>query len=153
MIADCLKAGLPEPDFRQCGPHFVTTLWRDWLTESVLAGLGINERQYRAVEHVKKTLAVTSAQYRGLTGCTARTATRDLDELVSKGVLEKVGSVGRGAHYVLQRKPDINRTNRTSGFSAQSAINRTSIAGTIGSHTAQSAHASHRGTRPKPVRK
>ncbi|MDO9540862.1 MAG: ATP-binding protein [Kiritimatiellia bacterium] len=29
MIADCLAAGLPEPNFRQCGPHFVTTLWRD----------------------------------------------------------------------------------------------------------------------------
>jgi predicted HTH transcriptional regulator len=28
MIADCRTAGLPEPDFGQCGPHFVATLWR-----------------------------------------------------------------------------------------------------------------------------
>jgi ATP-dependent DNA helicase RecG len=28
MIAECRTAGLPEPDFRQCGPHFVATLWR-----------------------------------------------------------------------------------------------------------------------------
>ena len=28
MIADCRVAGLSEPDFRQCGPHFVATLWR-----------------------------------------------------------------------------------------------------------------------------
>ena len=28
MIADCRVAGLSEPDFWQCGPHFVATLWR-----------------------------------------------------------------------------------------------------------------------------
>jgi len=25
---DCIEAGLPEPDFKQHGPHFVTTIWR-----------------------------------------------------------------------------------------------------------------------------
>jgi len=28
MIADCLAAGLAEPQFEQHGPHFVATLWR-----------------------------------------------------------------------------------------------------------------------------
>ena len=38
---------------------------------------------------------------------------RDLGDLVSKGVFEKVGKTGRGAHYVLARKPDTNPTNQT----------------------------------------
>lgn len=40
MIADCLQAGLPEPSFEQHGPHFVVTLWRDWLTKAVMDQLG-----------------------------------------------------------------------------------------------------------------
>jgi predicted HTH transcriptional regulator len=38
MIAECRAAGLPEPDFRQCGPHFVTTLWRP--KAKVIPGVG-----------------------------------------------------------------------------------------------------------------
>jgi len=42
-----------------------------------------------------------------------RTASRDLEDLVSKGVLSKVGVTGRSAHYVLARKQDTKRTNKT----------------------------------------
>jgi hypothetical protein len=45
-----MEAGLPEPQFRSEGEHFVTTIWRDWLTDDVLAGLGLNERQMKAVQ-------------------------------------------------------------------------------------------------------
>ena len=45
MIADCRVAGIPEPEFRQDGPHFVITVWRDWLTEAAMEELGLNERQ------------------------------------------------------------------------------------------------------------
>lgn len=45
MIALCREAGLPEPDFEQRGDQFVVTLWRDWLTEALLAALVVNERQ------------------------------------------------------------------------------------------------------------
>lgn len=113
MIADCREAGLPEPDFKQCGPHFVVTLWRDWLTAEAMARLGLNERQRIAVLHVKTTGKITNQELRGRTGVVIRTASRDLEDLVSKGVLQRVGSTGRGAHYVLAKKPDINRTNRT----------------------------------------
>ena len=49
-IADCRKAGLPEPDFEQRGPHFVVTLWRDWLTAEVMDHLELNDRQMLGVE-------------------------------------------------------------------------------------------------------
>ena len=113
MIDDCRKAGLPEPDFEQRGPHFVVTLWRDWLTDEVIKRLGLGERQMKAIMHVKFHGRITNREYRDLTETIYRTASRDLEDLVSKGALRKVGVTGRSVHYVLSRKQDINRTNRT----------------------------------------
>ncbi len=104
MIALCRKAGLPEPDFEQRGGQFVSTIWRDWLTPAVLASFGLNERQEKAVEYMKDTGRVSNAAYQGLTGATKKTASRDLDSLVAKGVFVKVGRTGRGTHYVLAKR-------------------------------------------------
>ncbi len=54
MIADCRAAGLPEPDFEQRGPHFVVTLWRDWLTTDVVEQLSLNNRQKQAIVYLKR---------------------------------------------------------------------------------------------------
>ena len=113
MIADCRKAGLPEPDFEQRGPYFVVTLWRDWLTAKVLDEIGLNDRQMKAVTHVKIHGRITNKDYRELTETIIRTASRDLENLVIKGVMRKIGVTGRNVHYVLVRKQDIKRTNRT----------------------------------------
>ena len=113
MIERCSKAGLPSPDFEERAGQFVTTLWRDWLTGEVLAGLGLSERQTKAVTYVKINGRITNKDYRELTGTIIRTASRDREDLVSKGVLRIVGVSGRNAHYVLARKQDVKRTNRT----------------------------------------
>ncbi|MFQ6614236.1 MAG: ATP-binding protein [Fidelibacterota bacterium] len=113
MIADCRAAGLPEPDFEQRGPHFVVTLWRDWLTDEVLTHMKLSDRQKIAIDYVKTNGRITNREYRELTGAIIRTATRDLEDLVSKGVLSKVGTTGRSTYYVLGRKQDIKKTNRT----------------------------------------
>ena len=102
MIADCQKAGLPEPDFEQRGPYFVVTVWRDWLTDEVLAGLKLTDRQMAAVTLVKVKKQITSGEYRAHTGVEARTATRDLNELVKKGVFSRHGDK-RGAYYTLRK--------------------------------------------------
>ncbi|SPE58492.1 putative transcriptional regulator [Verrucomicrobia bacterium] len=114
MIRESAAHGLPEPEFEQRAGEFVTTIWRDWLTPAVIQKFDLNARQQRALAHLKAVGRITSGEYRQLTGAHPRTSTRDLDELVSKGLLTKMGEVGRGAHYLLSRKPDINRTNRTS---------------------------------------
>jgi hypothetical protein len=113
MIELCREAGLPEPQFEQRSSSFVITLWRDWLTAQVLAGLGLNDRQMKAVTHVKAHGRITNTDYRELTGTIMRTASRDLEDMVTKRVLNKVGTTGRNAHYVLTRKLDIKRSNRT----------------------------------------
>lgn len=91
MIADCRDAGLPEPEFRQSGPYFVTTLWRDWLTGDVLVGLGLNERQLIGITHLRAEGRMTSGQYQEKTGVSRQTAARDLDELVRKGIVLRHG--------------------------------------------------------------
>ena len=67
----------------------------------------------KAVMHVKVHGRITNRDYCDLTETIYRTASRDLQDLVSKGVLRKIGVTGRNVHYVISRKQDIKRTNRT----------------------------------------
>jgi predicted HTH transcriptional regulator len=112
MIALCREAGLAEPEFRQDGGQFVQTIWRDWLTGPVVSALGLSGRQLLAVRHATIQGRITNAEYRTLAGLTAKTAARDLDDLVSKGVLLRVGE-RRGTYYVRAPKSDMKRTNGT----------------------------------------
>jgi len=107
MIELCRKAGLPEPHYEQRSGSFVTTLWRDWLTDKVLAGYKLNERQLKAIAIIKAQGRITNQEYREQTGVVIRTASRDLEELVNKGVLKKIGTTGRSTFYVLARKLDV----------------------------------------------
>jgi len=101
MIELCREAGLPEPDFQQRAGSFVVTLWRDWLTDEVIAGLDLNERQIKAIAYLKRHQAITNSIYQSEFSASKRTVSRDLDELVLKGLLEKVGTTGKGVHYRL----------------------------------------------------
>lgn len=112
MIARCREAGLPEPDFRQAGGQFVQTIWRDWLTTDVLAALGLNDRQEKAVVHLRKNRRISNQEYQDLVGVTDRTALRDLREMVEKDVLVKRGTTGRATHYVL-RGPTRHEPDKT----------------------------------------
>lgn len=118
MIKFCAEAGLPEPQFRNEGEHFVATIWRDWLTDDALAGLSLNERQIKAVKLAKKEGELSNSQYREMAEVSESTALRDLRELVKCGVLIKLGGMGRSTTYaVAQNKPVINPSNpsRTDG--------------------------------------
>lgn len=103
MIDDCIEAGLPEPDFKQHGPHFVTTIWRDWLTDKVLGDLGLNERQVKVIQFLKAETQIANAEYQTLTDVSRATAKRDLDEMVKLKLINLIGS-GRTAHYRLAEK-------------------------------------------------
>lgn len=103
MIARCKAAELPEPNFEQRAGQWVVTLWRDWLTAEVLAGLALSDRQTEAVTYVKAHGRITNSEYQALAGVIRKTAARDLDDLVTKDILERIG-LKRGAHYVLAKK-------------------------------------------------
>ncbi len=113
MITGCRAAGLPEPDFRQCGPHFVTTLWRDWLTTEIIKRLDLNERQELAITYLKMNHRISNPEYQKLTRAIKKTATRDLSDLKKMGIVKQVGSRGPGVHYVLAKNRDIIGTLET----------------------------------------
>ncbi|MCX6701354.1 MAG: transcriptional regulator, partial [Methanomicrobiales archaeon] len=97
-------AGLPEPEFAQSGSEFVVTLWRDWLTDAMLAECGLNERQKRAIQFVKEKAHINNSEYQNLVKISMRNASRDLTDLVEKGIFEKRGIHGKGVHYVLGKR-------------------------------------------------
>lgn len=110
MIADCRAAGLPEPDFEQRGPHFVVTLWRNWLTDEMLAEYDLNDRQKMAVIYLKTYTKISNSEYQKVASCIKKTATRDLSDLKEKGLIIQIGSRGPGVHYVIPKKRDIKGT-------------------------------------------
>lgn len=104
MIELCREAGLPEPQFEQRSGSFVITLWRDWLTDKVIESLGLNDRQQQAVMIAKTSDRLSNLAYQKAFSVSKPTASRDLEEMVRKGVLEKIGTTGKGTYYVLDRK-------------------------------------------------
>ena len=103
MIELCVEAGLPEPTFELRQGSFVLTLWRDWLTEEALAALNLNVRQLQAVALVKQNGRITNSEYQKLSAVAKRTAHRDLVDLVAMGVLERLGTTGKGTAYQIRK--------------------------------------------------
>jgi ATP-dependent DNA helicase RecG len=103
MIELCREAGLPEPRFEQREGFFVSTIWLDWLTPEVLAGFNLNERQMKAVAQIQGSGRITNSEFQELTDCARKTAARDLDDLVHKSVIVRVGEK-RGSYYIFTGK-------------------------------------------------
>jgi len=103
MIELCQDAGLPEPQFEQRSGFFVVTLWRDWLTERVIAKLGLNDRQTQAVVYLKTHQEITNSIYQSEFQASKRTASRDMEDMITKGIAEKVGTTGKGVRYRLAK--------------------------------------------------
>jgi len=113
MIRESLAHALPEPDFVQRGGEFTITVWRDWLTPKVQAGFKLNERQMKAIKYLKINKEITNRIYQELTGAISQTSLRDIREMLTMGLVDKIGTTGRSTRYRLRRKPDINPTNPT----------------------------------------
>ncbi len=101
MMAECKKIGLPEPEWRE-QQGLMLILKQDAFTEDFLLEQGLNERQIKAVAHVKKRRRITNQEYQQLVDVKKRTASEDLRQLEEKNVLERVGSTGKGTYYKLR---------------------------------------------------
>jgi ATP-dependent DNA helicase RecG len=113
MIARCREASLPEPDFRQDGGQWVIILWRDWLTDDVIATLNLNNRQKQAIRYLKIHGKISNTEYQKVANSIKKTATRDLSDLKEKGIIEQIGNRGPGVHYVIAKKRDKKGTMGT----------------------------------------
>jgi len=76
--------------------------YKDKFTEENLKKLGFNERQIKAVMYVKRKGKITNKEYQALNIISKKTASRDLNFLVEKGVFEQIGVTGKGTEYVLK---------------------------------------------------
>jgi len=100
MLDECATAGLPEPEFEEQTGGLWVTFRKDILTEEHLRSLGLNERQVRAVLHVKEYGRITNKEYQRLAETSRETAKRDLTDLVTRSLLARKGT-GRNVYYVL----------------------------------------------------
>ncbi|GIV04157.1 MAG: ATP-dependent DNA helicase [Fimbriimonadales bacterium] len=102
ILAWCREAGLPEPEFQEEGGGFRVVFLKDPYTPERLRAMGLNERQLKAVLYLKERGTIGNKDYQELTGASKPTVTRDLDELVGKGILVRKGGRGRGTRYTLK---------------------------------------------------
>jgi ATP-dependent DNA helicase RecG len=101
IIDLCKKHGLPYPEFKEVFGGFSIVFRKDVYTEEYLRNLDLNERQIKAVMHIKEKGKITNKEYREMTGLSDEGARIDVNELVEKGLLLSKGR-GRGAYYVLK---------------------------------------------------
>ena len=98
MVEQCRQWELPEPDFYQEGDQWVVRFWRDWVNEESLASHDLNDRQLKGMLAARRQRRITTSEYMQAVSTSRPTAKRDLDELVTKGLLRARGR-GRGAYY------------------------------------------------------
>jgi len=75
---------------------------KDYYTEERLKEIGLNDRQIKAVMYVKEEGKIINKEYQEINGVIKKTASRDLGVLIDKRILEKVGSTGKGTHYIMK---------------------------------------------------
>jgi ATP-dependent DNA helicase RecG len=97
----CAEAGLPNPLF-YCECSGVWVVFRkDTLNEQSLKELGLNDRQVKAVLYVKEKGKITNSEYQKINETTAKTAFRDLEELLNKNMFRQKGE-NKGTYYELE---------------------------------------------------
>jgi len=101
MRKACMKAGLPEPQFEEY-QGFRVIFRKDIYTEEYLSKVGLNERQIKAVMYVKEKGKIANKEYQELTGVSRITASRELQDIVEKKILQMIGKVGKGTKYILK---------------------------------------------------
>jgi ATP-dependent DNA helicase RecG len=109
MIRLMAEAGLPSPRFEETAAGFQVTLEGH---SDVLIGeeidarrwrhLGLNPRQEQALAYLAENGRIANREYQGLCpDVSAETIRRDLVDLVSKGLLLKIGDK-RGTYYIFK---------------------------------------------------
>jgi len=99
----CLDAGLPEPIFKEY-QGFQVVFRKDVYNEEYLRSLNLNERQIKAVMYVKEKGQIMNKEYQEVCATSNRTASRDLADLVSRGLFKQKGTIGKGTEYTLIRQ-------------------------------------------------
>jgi len=106
MIEDMVNAGHPAPEFRETTYSFTVTLKNTRVRRAVQAWeSNMNERQIRALSYVQENGRIANREYRSLCpNVSAETLRLDLADLVTRGILLKIGAK-KGTYYILKEAP------------------------------------------------
>lgn len=105
IIEECTAAGLPEPAFEEQGGGMEVTLFIDKFNESFISNLPINERQKKALLWMRSNGLMRNADYMSLAGVSRRTALRDLDDLIEKRLIVRVGATNKVTYRLATLAP------------------------------------------------
>ena len=98
IIDVCKQAELPEPQLIEHDGGFLVTLFKNNLDVEQLVKAGLKSRQLKAVQYVKEKGKITNKEYQEINSIAKPSATRDLSELVTKGIFVNKGK-GAGSFY------------------------------------------------------
>ncbi|MGM0581552.1 MAG: RNA-binding domain-containing protein [Bacteroidota bacterium] len=101
IIEACKEAGPPEPVLKEEQGGFLSKVFKDRFNKEQLKKIGLNDRQVRAVEHMKKNRRITNQEYQKINNCSRNTASGDLGNLVEKKILKHNDIKGAGSFYEL----------------------------------------------------
>ena len=98
IIEECLMHGLPEPLFEEISGSIVVSFRKSYTLE-VLEKLGLNERQIKSIEYIKKQGNITNREYQNLcSGISRETLRKDLNDLIVKKIIVRRGQ-NKGIYY------------------------------------------------------
>jgi ATP-dependent DNA helicase RecG len=101
MMEGCREYSIPDPIIAEEQDGICVTFQKDIYTEEYLRGLDLNERQVKAVLYVKQNHSITNAEYQKLNNLGKSVSTTELQDLIDKKMVEKIGTTGRGTKYIL----------------------------------------------------
>ena len=101
IMEKCQEQGLPEPDFEEEHGVFTLRFYQDKWNEENLKKLGLKERQIKAVMYAKEKKSINLSSFKTIVSeVSEKTLYRDLQDLVSKGILKEFGEK-KGRKYEL----------------------------------------------------
>ncbi|GGB83262.1 ATP-dependent DNA helicase [Flavobacterium suaedae] len=103
IIDACKEAGLPEPIIEEDQGGVSVTFLKDIYTEEILKTYNLESRHIKALLFIKENGRINNKQYQELFEISKRMVSYDLQMLVDRNSITKIGSTGKGTYYVLQR--------------------------------------------------
>lgn len=104
MLEGCREYGMPEPLIVEEQDGVSVSFLKDIYTEEYLKDFSLEDRQVKALLYMKQSGSITNNKYQELFSVSKRTATNDLQLLVEKELIAKIGTTGKGTSYILQQR-------------------------------------------------
>jgi len=101
IMDSCKAAGLPTPVMEEDCGGFIVKLFKDNIVEELLVKLGLNQRQVKAMLHVKEKGRITNAEYQEINTISRQMATNELRNLVNEFKLLINKGYGAGSYFEL----------------------------------------------------